>query len=162
MHGSQGLSAQHQKEVLDLLLHRTTGAGLSILRLGIGSTASTSIQPTDPGGPNATPKYTWNHDDDGQVWLSQQAYAYGVRRFLAAPWSAPGYMKTKVDGSDKSGGTLCGLGGTICEGPVRTDSGPADQSIGDDWRQAYANYLVQWIKFYQQEGIQITDLSLQN
>ncbi len=169
MHGLKGLTPENQSKLMELLFSRNTGIGLSIVRLGVGSAPTGeaydsmhSIEPTDPGGPMATPQYVWNHDDDGQVWLSQQAYAYGVRRFLAAPWSAPGYMKTKVDGSDKSGGTLCGLGGTICEGPVRTDSGPADQSIGDDWRQAYANYLVQWIKFYQQEGIQITDLSLQN
>ena len=51
MRGSQGLPAQKQRELLDLLLDRTTGAGMSILRLGIDS----GIQPTDLGGPNATP-----------------------------------------------------------------------------------------------------------
>ena len=71
-------------------------------------------------------------------------------------------MKTTVPSSDNNGGSLCGLLGTICQGTVRSNMGPADQRIGDDWRQAYANYLVQWIKFYQQEGVPITDLSLQN
>ena len=142
MHGSQGLSAQHQREVLDLLLNRATGVGLSILRLGIDS----SIQPTDPGGPNATPTYVWDRDDDGQVWLAQQAKAYGVTRFYADAWSAPGYMKT--NGTDANGGTLCGLAGASC--------------ASGDWRKAYANFLVQYGKFYAQEGIPITDLGFVN
>ncbi|SDT08346.1 ricin-type beta-trefoil lectin domain protein [Actinoplanes derwentensis] len=146
MHGSEGLSAQRQREVLDLLLSRTSGAGLSILRLGIGSAGKTSIQPTDPGGPGATPRYVWNGDDDGQVWLAQQAKAYGVNRFYADAWSAPGYMKT--NGDESNGGTLCGLSGTAC------GSG--------DWRRAYANYLVQYARFYAQEGITINDLGFTN
>src|SRR5689334_19217158 len=58
IHGARGLSAQHQKELLDLLFSRDTGAGLSMLRLGIGSSADSvydhmhSIEPTDPGGPD--------------------------------------------------------------------------------------------------------------
>ncbi len=58
VHGAQGLTPRHQREVLDLLLNRATGAGLSILRLGIGSSSDEvydhmkSIQPTDPGGPD--------------------------------------------------------------------------------------------------------------
>lgn len=145
MHGSQGLSAQHQKEVVDLLYNRTTGAGLSILRLGISSTG-TSIEPTSPGGPNATPKYVWDHNDEGQVWLSQQAKANGVTRFYANPWSAPGFMKTT--GQEANGGTLCGLSGASCS--------------SGDWRRAYANYLIQYAKFYAQDGITITDLAFTN
>lgn len=146
MHGSQGLSAPKQREILDLLLSRSTGAGMSILRLGIGSTAANSIQPTDPGGPNATPRYVWDRDDESQVWLAQQAKAYGVNRFYANAWSAPGYMKT--NGDEANGGTLCGLAGTSC--------------ASGDWRRAYANYLVQYTKFYAQEGIRITDIGFTN
>ncbi|MGN9762177.1 glycoside hydrolase family 30 protein [Streptomyces sp. SD31] len=142
MRGSQGLPAQKQREILDLLLNRTTGAGLSILRLGIDS----GIQPTDPGGPNATPKYLWDRQDKGQVWLAQQAKAYGVTRFFADAWTAPGYMKT--NGTDANGGTLCGLSGASC--------------ASGDWRRAYANYLVQYARFYAQEGIGITDLGFTN
>ncbi|MGW2571118.1 glycoside hydrolase family 30 protein [Streptomyces sp. NPDC001537] len=142
MNGSQGLSAQHQKEILDLLLERSTGAGLSILRLGIDS----GIQPTDPGGPNATPKYTWDGIDKGQVWLAEQAKAYGVNRFYADAWTAPGYMKT--NGTDADGGTLCGLSGATC--------------ASGDWKKAYANFLVQYARFYRQEGIRITDLGFTN
>ncbi|MFC4586838.1 glycoside hydrolase family 30 protein [Sphaerisporangium corydalis] len=152
LHGAQGLSAEHQKEVLDLLLSRTTGAGLSILRLGIGSSVDRvydhmhSIAPTDPGGPDAPPAYEWDGDDGGQVWLARQAKAYGVKRFYADAWSAPGYMKD--NGTDVNGGTLCGLAGTSC--------------ASGDWRRAYADYLVKYAKFYAQEGIRITDIGFTN
>ncbi|RPF32990.1 glycoside hydrolase family 30 beta sandwich domain-containing protein [Streptomyces sp. TLI_185] len=142
MNGSQGLPAARQREILDLLLNRTTGAGLSILRLGIDS----GIQPTDPGGPNATPTYTWDGIDKGQVWLAKQAKAYGVNRFYADAWTAPGYMKT--NGTDANGGTLCGLSGATCP--------------SGDWRKAYANFLVQYARFYGQEGIGVTDLGFTN
>lgn len=142
MNGSQGLPAAKQREILDLLLNRTTGAGLSILRLGIDS----GIQPTDPGGPNATPKYVWDGVDKGQVWLAREAKAYGVNRFYADAWTAPGYMKT--NGTDANGGALCGLAGATC--------------ASGDWRRAYANFLVQYARFYAQEGIGITDLGFTN
>lgn len=152
MRGDRGLSAQSRQQVLDLLLDRETGAGLSILRLGIGSSPEApydlmkSIQPTDPGGPDATPRYTFDGDDGGQVWLARQAQRYGVTRFYADAWSAPGYMKT--NGDDRNGGTLCGLPGATC--------------ASGDWRQAYANYLVQYTRFYRSEGVRITDLGFTN
>ncbi|GAA1101122.1 glycoside hydrolase [Streptomyces javensis] len=143
MHGAQGLTPEHQREVLDLLLNRATGAGLSILRLGIGSSSDEvydhmkSIQPTDPGGPDAPPRYEWDGDDGGQVWLAKEARRYGVKRFYADAWSAPGYMKT--NGTDAGGGTLKA-----------------------EWRRAYADYLVRYAKFYRQEGVRITDLGFTN
>ncbi|GAA4618789.1 glycoside hydrolase family 30 beta sandwich domain-containing protein [Actinoallomurus liliacearum] len=152
IHGLNGLSAPKQKEVVDLLFGRRAGAGASILRLGIGSSADKvydhmpSIEPADPGGPTAPPKYVWDGDDGGQVWLANQARSYGVRRFYADAWSAPGFMKT--NGTDANGGTLCGLQGTDC--------------ASGDWRQAYANYLVQYARFYRREGIRITDLGFTN
>lgn len=141
----RAMSAQNQQQVLDLLFSPTSGAGMNILRLGISSTSS-SIQPTNPGGPNATPRYVWDGDDDGQVWLSKQAQLYGVSRFYANAWSAPGYMKT--NGDEANGGSLCGLSGASC--------------ASGDWRRAYANYLIQYTKFYAQEGIPITDLAFTN
>jgi O-glycosyl hydrolase len=151
MNGLFGLTEEHQQEVLDLLLNPETGAGFSILRLGIGSSADDpydlmkSIQPQDPGGPDAEPQYEWDGYDGGQVWLARHAQQYGVERFVADAWSAPGYMKT--NGDDANGGVLCGLPGTDC---------------GEDWRQAYANYLLQYVSFYADEGIEITDLGFTN
>ena len=56
--------------------------GISKRWPGISSTSS-SIQPTNPGGPTATPKYVWNGDDDAQVWLAKKIQPYGVSRFYA-------------------------------------------------------------------------------
>lgn len=80
------------------------------------------------------------------MWLARQAQAYGVRDFYADAWSAPGYMKT--NGTDADGGAICGLPGATC--------------ASGDWRQAYANYLVQYVKFYRSEGIPISQLGFTN
>jgi glucosylceramidase len=150
MNGLFGLTPEHQQEVLDLLLNPETGAGFSILRLGIGSSVDDpydlmkSIQPADPGGPDAEPQYEWDGYDGGQVWLARHAQAYGVDRFYADAWSAPGYVKT--NGDDANGGVLCGVPGTDCP----------------DWRQAYADYLLQYVRFYAGEGIELTDLGFTN
>jgi len=140
----RALPVAKQREILDLWLSPEKGAGLSILRLGIGSSPAgspydlmTSIQPEVPGGPSAPPRYVWDGEDGGQVWLAKEARRYGVSRFYADAWSAPGYMKD--NGSDSNGGKLL-----------------------PEWRQAYANYLVQYTKFYAREGIRITDLGFTN
>lgn len=146
------LSEDKREQVLDLLLDRKKGAAPSILRLGIGSSATgvydsmLSIQPTDPGGPAATPNYVWDGWDGGQVWFTKEAKKRGINRFYADAWSAPGYMKD--NGTDVGGGALCGLQGATC--------------ASGDWREAYANYLVQYTRFYAQEGIRVTDLGFTN
>ncbi|GIJ50268.1 hypothetical protein Val02_71540 [Virgisporangium aliadipatigenens] len=150
--GDRGLSPANSAAVIDLLFNRRTGAGASIVRIGIGSSTDDvydhmrTILPNDPGGPDATPAYRWDGDDGGQVWFLKQAQRYGVTRFMADAWSAPGFMKT--NGSDSGGGELCGVPGTAC--------------ASGDWRQAYSNYLVQYLRFYRQEGIRLTDVGFTN
>lgn len=146
MNGSEGLSEEDQQRVLDLLLNPETGIGFSILRLHIASTTGDSIAPTDPGGPDAEPQYEWDGYDMGQVWLAKHAQEYGLDRFYANPWSAPAYMKT--NGDEANGGALCGLPGTDCD--------------GEDWRQAFAEYLLQYVQFYADEGIEIDELGFTN
>jgi len=144
MRGDYGLTPENQRRLLDLLFDTEKGAGLSILRLGIGAAypapfdLQLSIQPNDPGGPDAPPQYEWNGDDGGQVWLSKEAMKYGVNKFYANAWSAPAYMKSNK--SFNNGGYLCGVPGIPASG---------NQCAGADWRQAYANLLVQYVKFYQ-------------
>ncbi|KAK7189775.1 Glucuronoxylanase XynC [Paraphaeosphaeria sporulosa] len=153
VHGKAGLSESNQRKVLDYLFSNEVGAGITILRNGIGSSTSyirdfmKSIEPTDPGGPNATAKYEWDGDDGSQVWLTKEALRYGVKWVYADAWSAPAYMKT--NGNDSNGGSICGVQETFC--------------ASGDWRQAYANYLVQYIRFYKEkEGIAITHLGFLN
>ncbi|ROW04741.1 hypothetical protein VMCG_04872 [Cytospora schulzeri] len=140
-------STTAQKQGLDLLFDTTVGAGMTIIRnrIGSGSTGD-SIEPDSPGSPNATATYVWDDYDAGQVWLSQQAMSYGVNTIYADAWSAPGFMKT--NGIESDGGYLCGTTGHTC------DSG--------DWRQAYANFLVEYVQLYKQAGISITHLGFLN
>ncbi|KAK4242583.1 putative glucosylceramidase 4 [Achaetomium macrosporum] len=142
-----------QRELLDLLFNRTTGAGFSILRNGIGSSPNSNsdfmntIAPNNPGGPAATPQYQWDGKDSGQLWVSQQAVSlYGVKTIYANAWSAPGYMKT--NNRDTNGGSLCGVPGASC--------------ASGDWRQAYANYLVAYINLYAAAGVPISHVGFLN
>ena len=139
-------SAQRTK-ALDLLFSTTTGAGMTILRNRIGSGGvGDSIEPTAPASPSATPTYVWDGNDTSQVWVSQQAKSYGVTTFYADAWSAPGFMKTN-DNQD-NGGYLCGVTGETCS--------------SGSWLQAYANFLVQYIKDYASVGITITHVGFLN
>ncbi|ORX38946.1 glycoside hydrolase superfamily [Kockovaella imperatae] len=150
--GRYGLSPQNQSYVLDLLFDVEKGAGFTILRNGIGSSNSSkgnlmnSIEPYAPAGPNATPNYTWDHYSSGQFPLSQDARARGLPYIYADAWSAPGFMKTNDD--ENNGGYLCGVEGTHC-------------STGD-WKQAYANYLIQFWKYWNDAGVPITHLGFLN
>jgi glucosylceramidase len=155
LRGAEGLPPGRCREVLDLLFRTDVGAGLSILRLGIGSTTDggqtregqmRSIAPVDPGGPDEPLKYEWDGDDNGQVWLARQATTYGVRRFYANAWSAPGYMME--NGTDINGGAVRGTPGT-------------PPALGD-WRPAYARYLLQYVRLYRECGVEITDLGFAN
>ncbi|KAI0148971.1 glycoside hydrolase family 30 protein [Pestalotiopsis sp. NC0098] len=146
------LSEAQQQKALDLLFSTETGAGLSILRNGIGSSPDmssdhmVSIAPKSPGGPTKPLVYSWDGSDNKQLWVSQEAVKRGVRIVYADAWSAPGYMKT--NGNDANGGSLCGVSGATCS--------------SGDWKQAYADYLVQYVKFYAQEGVNITHLGFLN
>lgn len=152
IYGKYGLSPTNRTKVLDLLFSNTTGAAFTILRNGIGSANSSAldymntIQPLNPGSPAAAPFYNWDGSDSGQVWLSQVAASYGVKTFAADAWSAPGYMKS--NGDDTHGGSLCGVTNTSC--------------ASGDWRQAYADYIVQYLSYYQAAGIKVTHVGFVN
>lgn len=134
-----------RSQVLDLLFSTTKGAGLTILRNIIYSD-SLSIEPVSPGSPDVMPKYVWDGSDSGQVYLAKAAQRYGVETIYADSWSAPPFMKT--NNNTNNGGYLCGVTGATCE--------------SGDWRQAFANYLSQYIKFYAQSGVQISHIGFLN
>ncbi|KAK3380053.1 glycoside hydrolase superfamily [Lasiosphaeria ovina] len=142
-----------QRELLDLLFNRTSGAGFTILRVGIGSSPDSSsdhmntFAPKNPGGPKAAPQYQWDGKDSGQLWVAQEAVnTYGVKGIYADAWSAPGYMKT--NGQETNGGAICGVPGATCS--------------SGDWRQAYADYLVAYVKFYRDAGVNVSHLGFLN
>ena len=150
--GKYGLPKVNQTHVLNLLYDETVGAGFTILRNGIGSSNTSdsnymnSIEPIDPGSPSAKPNYEWDHYNSGQFPLAQQAYSRGLQTLYANAWSAPGYMKTNDD--ENNGGYLCGVENETC------DSG--------DWIQAYADYLVQYVRFYKESGVEVTHVGFLN
>ncbi|KAL5326394.1 hypothetical protein ACEPPN_004078 [Leptodophora sp. 'Broadleaf-Isolate-01'] len=127
------LPAAKQRAVLDVLFNTTTGAGFSILRNGIGSSSDSrsdlmnSILVTKMSSPSATPNYTWDGKDSGQLFVNKEAQKYGVKTFYANAWSALPFMKT--NNNENNGGYLCGVSGQSC--------------ASGDWKQAasYASML---------------------
>ena len=143
----ESASSSQQQQILNDLFSTSTGAGFTILRNILPSDSNHTIEPNSPGSPSTTPSYTWDGNSWGQVALSKQAMSYGVTQIFGDAWSAPGFMKT--NGSESNGGTLCGApGASTC-------------STGD-WRQAYANYLVQYIKDYASSGVTLSHIDFVN
>ncbi|KAJ3535816.1 hypothetical protein NM208_g5408 [Fusarium decemcellulare] len=133
-----------RRSALDYLFDTEKGAGFSIIRNRIGSGGSwDSILPNSLGSPDDAPDYQWDGDDRGQVWFTKQAVSYGVKTIIANAWSAPGFMKTS--GNEAEPGFLCGTTGHPC--------------ASGDWREAYADFLVQYVKYYADEGLEITHLA---
>jgi O-glycosyl hydrolase len=120
------------------------------LRNEISADSGTTIEPTAPSSPSATPSYlslSSINQDQGQLWFAQQIKArFGVTNVFADAWSAPGFMKT--NGSAINGGALCGVPGATCS--------------SGDWRQAYANYLKQYAADYAAAGDPLTYVGPEN
>jgi O-glycosyl hydrolase len=139
-----------QQQALNLLMSPSSGAGLDIVRNEISADSGTTIEPNSPGSPGATPTYVSLasiNQDQGQLWFDQQAKAnFGVNTFFADAWSAPAFMKT--NGSQDNGGQVCGVTGASCS--------------SGDWRQAFANYLIQYAKDYAAAGVPLTYLGPTN
>jgi O-glycosyl hydrolase len=139
-----------QQQALGLLYGPASGAGLTILRNWISADSGTTIEPNNPGSPAATPTYlpmSQTSQDAGQLWFAQQIKAdYGVSNVFADAWTAPAFMKT--NGATSGGGAVCGTPGATCS--------------SGDWRQAYANYLVQYAKDYAAAGVPLSYLGPEN
>lgn len=149
----KAMRAEPRQLGLDYLFDVNKGAGFTVIRMRIGAASkplnneSFCILPNNPGGPNApNPAWVWDGDDASQVWLLKEAMKYGVNQFIADAWSAPAYMKT--NNNVNGGGYLCGVQGRSC--------------ASGDWREMYARYLTQYVKFYRQEGINITYIGFLN
>jgi O-glycosyl hydrolase len=139
-----------QQQALGDLYSPTTGAGLTILRNWISADSGSTIEPNSPGSPSAAPTYlpmSSTGQDAGQLWFAQQIKAdFGVTNVFADAWSAPAFMKTN-DATD-NGGAVCGSPGATCS--------------SGDWRQAFANYLVQYAKDYSAAGIPLSYIGPEN
>jgi glucuronoarabinoxylan endo-1,4-beta-xylanase len=116
------------------LFSTSDGAGMSIVRFGLGGA-------TDPGDPIQGPG-----DVADQVWLGQLAEQFGVHQFYADAWSAPGVFKTNQ--SLDNGGYLCGVPGESC--------------IDGDFRQAYADWLAAEAQGFAAAGIPLEAVDFVN
>ena len=116
------------------LFSTSDGAGMSIVRFGLGGA-------TDPGDPIQGPG-----DVADQIWLGQLAEQFGVRQFYADAWSAPAPFKTNQ--SLDNGGTLCGVPGASC--------------VNGDFRQAYADWLAAEAAGFAAQGIPLEAVDFVN
>ena len=143
-------SSSVQQQVLADLYSPTTGAGLTMLRNEISADSGSTIEPTAPSSPAATPSYASLASigqDQGQLWFAQQIKAdYGVSDVFADAWSAPAFMKTN-DNVD-NGGAVCGVSGATCS--------------SGSWVQAYANYLKQYAADYAAAGVPLSYIGPEN
>lgn len=132
--------------MVETLFSENIGA-LSILRNLIGSSQAATILPSCPATPDGPFNYTFPANNDScQLTLAQTAVKYNPDLFLYADaWSAPGCFKTT--GLEAGGGYLCGVRRSNCT---------------HDWREAYANYLIEYVKLYQQRGINVSLLGAYN
>jgi glucuronoarabinoxylan endo-1,4-beta-xylanase len=128
------LPAAEQQQLGALLFGTESGAGMSIVRFGLGGA-------TDPGDVISGPG-----DYQEQLWLGKLAEQFGVRQFYADAWSAPAQMKT--NNSLDNGGYLCGVPGEPC--------------VSGDARQAYASYLAGQAKGFAANGIPIEAVDFVN
>ncbi|RYN69286.1 hypothetical protein AA0117_g10821 [Alternaria alternata] len=148
--GSQGLSPSNQQLVSDYLFSENLG-GLSVLRNRVGSSPTDGILGSCPSTPSAPANYSGlgmndSTADSCQLKLTQQAMNANPDLFIYADaWSAPGCFKT--DSTDINGGLICGVRGTNCT---------------HDWRQAYADYLVEYVRLYEEKGINVSLIGAYN
>jgi O-glycosyl hydrolase len=143
-------SSSVQQQALGDLYSPTSGAGLTILRNQISADSGSTIEPNNPGSPSAAPNYVSlasTNSDQGQLWFAQQIKQdFGVTNVFADAWSAPGFMKT--NGATANGGQVCGAVSASCS--------------SGDWRQAYANYLLQYAKDYANAGVPLSYIGPSN
>ena len=92
----EAMPAPVRGAVLDMLFSPVAGAGLDIVRFGLGASSA-------GGGAG-------NLSD--QEWLGRQAERFGVHTFYGDAWSAPATFKT--NGSQDNGGYLCGVPHKTC------------------------------------------------
>lgn len=138
-----GLRPDQQQAFLKAYFDPVQGLGYSVLRTTIHSSDFSSGSYTYvKDGDRALDSFSIAHDLRYRIPLLRQALAAAREkgtqmRVFASPWSAPAWMKS--NGSMTGGGTLL----------------PA-------YRDTWAQYIVRFVKAYEQAGIPLWGLSVQN
>jgi glucosylceramidase len=129
-----------QQEILDAYFDTQKGIGYSLARTNIHSCDFSSGSYTYiTEGDKELRSFSVAHDKQFRIPLIKQAIARAGGRLLtfASPWSPPAFMK---DNNDMSHGG----------------------KLKPEFYQAWANYYTRFIKAYQNEGIPIWGISIQN
>jgi glucosylceramidase len=148
--GSAGLSPANQELVTKYLYDENYG-GLSILRNEIGAEHPNTFLGSCPKSPEGPFNYTkWtnlNTADQCQLKFAKTALKYNPDlQVYGNAWSAPGCYKTT--GTQLDGGFICGVRGA--------------SNCTHDWRHAYADYLLQYVKMYEEQGVKVSMLGAYN
>jgi O-glycosyl hydrolase len=146
------VSASQRTAVMDQLFNPSSGAGFSIARTPIGSDdfSLSHYSYDETANDFSLANFSTSHDQQYLIPYikAAQTAAGGSFRLMASPWTAPSWMK-----NNKS------LFGTA------TASGDASliaPSTDSRYYQAYADYFKAYIAAYKQQGINVTDVSVQN
>lgn len=140
------LDAAKRDEVMRSLFDPAQGIGVSFLRQPVGSsdfTATAEHYTYDDVAPGATDfglnHFSIAHDEEQILPLLRRAKQLNPKlTVMATPWSPPAWMKT--------GDSL--VGGRLKDDPKIYD--------------AYARYLVKFVRAYRQAGVGIDYLTIQN
>jgi glucosylceramidase len=133
------LSAQKQQELISAYFDKEKGVGYSLARTNIQSCDFSSASYTYMADNDAELK-TFNVDHDKRYkmpFIKKALAAAGTLTLYASPWSPPGWMKTNNE--MLHGGKL-----------------------KPEYRQAWADCYVKFIKAYEAEGIPVWGISVQN
>ena len=129
-----------QQEFMQAYYSPTAGIGYTLGRTSIHSSDFSSGSYTYVADKDEALKtFSVRHDEQYRIPFIKQAMAAagGQLTLFASPWSPPGWMKT--NGEMLHGGKLL-----------------------PQYRQAWADYYVKFIKAYEQRGIPVWGLSVQN
>jgi glucosylceramidase len=134
------LPKEKQREILDAYFDARQGIGYTLARTNIHSCdfSSGSYTYVDEGDKELR-SFTVNHDKQFRIPFIKQAIATAGRKLniFASPWSPPAFMKD--NNNMLRGGKL-----------------------KSEFYQSWATYYTKFIKSYQQEGIPIWGITIQN
>ena len=147
---SKGKTDEQIRQIINLLIDPQDGLGFNMFRITIGTSDF-----SDGRKVSSHPKGFYTYQDDKENFSIEPDKKTGIIKiiklvqdvaanldppqsiiFFAAPWSAPAWMKT----SEKL------IGGTLKKG----------------YEKQYANYLRNFVEAYEDEGIPIYAISIQN
>jgi len=139
------MSQDQRNRVMHALFDPREGIGLSVLRLPIGAsdfTASGMYSYAEQRDP-ALNGFSIAHDEAYIIPLLKQAMKLNPKlKIIGSPWSPPAWMKTNASMLGTSNGKV----------------GTLDPTMYD----VYAKYLVEFIQAYEERGVPIYAMTVQN